>query len=288
MTEASGEARQGGLPDGLPPLRAVIAQHGLSASKSLGQHFLLDPNLTDRIARSAGVLEGSDVLEVGPGPGGLTRSLLKAGARRVVAVEKDRRAVAALADLVARCERLTVLEADALDYDMAAHLDAPIKVVANLPYNVGTQILLNWLTAPSWPPAWSSLTLMFQREVAQRISAGVGDPHYGRLAVLANWRCQTDILFDVPAAAFTPPPKVVSSVVHLTPRASPLPCSLKALETVTAAGFGQRRKMLRASLKALGNAPAILDAAGIAPDLRAERVDIAGFVALANAFERQT
>ncbi|MEM7565870.1 MAG: 16S rRNA (adenine(1518)-N(6)/adenine(1519)-N(6))-dimethyltransferase RsmA [Pseudomonadota bacterium] len=277
-----------GLPEGLPPLRAVIAEHGLSAAKSLGQHFLLDPQLTDKIARAAGRLDDHDVLEIGPGPGGLTRSLLKAGARRLVAVEKDRRAVAALADLAARAERLTVIEGDALAFDMAASLDGPIKVVANLPYNVGTQILLNWLTAPDWPPAWSSLTLMFQREVAQRICAGVGDAHYGRLAVLANWRCHTDILFDVPAAAFTPPPKVVSSVVHLTPRTTPLPCSLKALETVTAAAFGQRRKMVRASLKSLGDAPALLEAAGIAPDLRAERVDIVGFAALANAYEAQT
>ena len=273
------------LPPGLPPLREVIAEHGLTATKSLGQHFLLDPNLTDRIARAAGPLGECDVLEVGPGPGGLTRSLLKAGARRVVAVEKDRRAVAALADLAARAERLTVVEGDALAFDMAAMLTPPIKVVANLPYNVGTQILLDWLTVLEWPPTWQSLTLMFQREVAQRICADVGDAHYGRLAVLAGWRTRSALLFDVAPGAFVPPPKVTSSVVHLEPRPDPLPCKLGALETVTAAAFGQRRKMLRASLKGLGDAAALLDAAGIAPELRAERVDVAGFVRLARAFE---
>ena len=273
------------LPPGLPPLREVIAAHGLSASKSLGQHFLLDPNLTDRIARAAGPLADVDVLEVGPGPGGLTRSLLYAGARRVVAIEKDRRAVGALADLAARSDRLRVIEGDALAFDMAEHLAGPIKVVANLPYNVGTQILLNWLTAPNWPPAWTSLTLMFQKEVAQRICARPGDVAYGRLSVLAGWRCHADLLFDVSAAAFTPPPKVTSSVVQLLPRADPSHCSLKALETVTAAAFGQRRKMLRASLRSLGDAAALLDRAELAPELRAERVDIEGFVRLARAFE---
>ena len=272
--------------DDLPPLREVIRRHELAARKSLGQNFLLDLNLTARIARAAGPLDGVTVVEVGPGPGGLTRALLALGARRVIAIERDPRCIAALAEIAARYPgRLEVIEGDALTIDPAPHLgDGPARIVANLPYNVATALLVQWLTITPWPPWYDSLTLMFQREVAERIVAAPGSKAYGRLSVLAGWRCEARILFDVSPAAFVPPPKVTSSVVLLTPRAAPLACDLSALERVTAAAFGQRRKMLRQSLKSLGvDAASLLDAARIAPTARAEEIPVEGFVALARA-----
>jgi 16S rRNA (adenine1518-N6/adenine1519-N6)-dimethyltransferase len=270
--------------DGLPPLREVIATHGLSARKALGQNFLLDLNLTAKIARAAGDLTGCDVLEVGPGPGGLTRGLLAEGARRVVAIEKDARCLPALAEISeAYPGKLEVLNEDALQVDWAAHLTPPIKVVANLPYNVGTELLVRWLTPKTWPPKWQSLTLMFQREVAERIVAQPGGKAYGRLAVLAQWRCNARIALTLPPEAFTPPPKVRSAVVHLEALPAPrFAADPKVLERVVAAGFNQRRKMLRAALKGL--APDIEDrilAAGLKPTDRAEQVPIEGFCALA-------
>jgi 16S rRNA (adenine1518-N6/adenine1519-N6)-dimethyltransferase len=271
--------------DGLPPLGAVIAAHDLRARKSLGQNFLLDLNLTGRIARAAGDLSDATVLEIGPGPGGLTRALLTAGARRVIAVERDERCLAALGEVAARHPgRLEVLAADALRLDTAALPGPPDAIVANLPYNIGTELLLRWVRAP-WPPPWRGLTLMFQREVAERIVAAPGTAHYGRLSVLCGWRCEAHILFDVAPSAFTPPPKVTSSVVSLTPRAAPLDAgSITALERVTAAAFGQRRKMLRQALKTLGADPLpLLAAAGIDPRARAETVGVEGFCAMARA-----
>ncbi|CTQ41785.1 16S rRNA (adenine(1518)-N(6)/adenine(1519)-N(6))-dimethyltransferase RsmA [Roseibium aggregatum] len=273
--------------DDLPPLRDVIAAHGLNAKKSLGQNFLLDLNLTSRIARSAGSLEDCTVLEVGPGPGGLTRALLAAGAKRVIAIEKDSRCLPALAEISAHYPgRLEVIEGDALEIDPVALTGRDkVRIAANLPYNVGTQLLINWITTPQWPPFWSSLTLMFQKEVGERISASPASKAYGRLAVLAGWRCKGGILFDISPKAFTPPPKVTSAVVHLTPNLSPLPCDLKALEKITAAAFGQRRKMLRASLRSLTpDAEDLVTKAGLKPTARAEEIDIAGFVELANTF----
>ncbi|GLK79961.1 16S rRNA (adenine(1518)-N(6)/adenine(1519)-N(6))-dimethyltransferase RsmA [Methylopila turkensis] len=272
--------------DDLPPLRDVIQRHDLAPKKSLGQNFLLDLNLTARIARTGGRLEGVTVVEVGPGPGGLTRALLAEGAGRVIAIEKDARALGALAEIAARYPgRLDVVEGDALEVDMGALAgDGPARVIANLPYNVATPLLLGWVAADRWPPWWDGLTLMFQREVAERIVARPGDGAYGRLAVMCGWRCEAKIAFDVNPQAFTPPPKVVSSVVRLEPRPQPLPCAVKALETVTQAAFGQRRKMLRQSLKSLGDPSALLDAAGIEPTRRAEEIPVEGFVALANAW----
>lgn len=273
--------------DDLPPLRDVIRRHELSAQKSLGQNFLLDLNLTARIARGSGEVEGAQVVEVGPGPGGLTRALLALGAARVVAVERDRRCIAALEEVAqAYPGRLHVIEGDALKVDVRAHLEpGPVRIVANLPYNVGTLLLVGWLSSDPWPPWFASLTLMFQREVAERIVAAPGSKSYGRLAVLAGWRTQAKILFDVAPSAFVPPPKITSSVVHLVPRAEPLPCVLKDLERVTEASFGQRRKMLRQSLKSLGvSAGELLERAGIEETARAEEIDIPGFVALARAF----
>ncbi|MEL7097801.1 MAG: 16S rRNA (adenine(1518)-N(6)/adenine(1519)-N(6))-dimethyltransferase RsmA [Pseudomonadota bacterium] len=270
--------------DDLPPLRDVIATHGLSARKALGQNFLLDLNLTAKIARQAGDLSGADVLEIGPGPGGLTRGLLSEGARRVLAVEKDPRCLPALAEIAARYPgRLEVLEGDALALNPLDHLSQPIKIVANLPYNVGTELLIRWLTPAAWPPVWDSLTLMFQREVAQRIVAAPGSKAYGRLAVLAQWRCEARIVMSLPPEAFTPPPKVSSAVVHLTALPAPrFEADPKVLERVVAAAFGQRRKMLRAALKGL--APDIEDklrASGLKPTDRAEQIPIEGFCALA-------
>jgi len=270
--------------DGLPPLREVIAAHELSAKKQLGQNFLLDLNLTARIARLAGDLAGHDVLEVGPGPGGLTRGLLAEGARHVVAVEKDPRCLPALAEIAAAYPgRLTVLQGDALDMDLSAHLTAPWKVAANLPYNVGTELLVRWLTPAVWPPAWTSLTLMFQKEVAERIVAGPGSKAYGRLALLAQWRCEAKIVMTLPPEAFTPPPKVHSAVVHLTALPAPrFEADGAVLSRIVAAGFNQRRKMLRASLK--GVAPGIeakLEAAGILPTARAEEIGLEAFCRLA-------
>ncbi len=274
--------------DNLPPLREVIETYGLNAKKSLGQNFLFDLNLTTKIARAAGKLEGFSVLEVGPGPGGLTRALLAAGADRVVAIERDSRCIGALEEISLHYPgKLDIIEADATDYDCAAHFQGrPTRIIANLPYNVGTQLLTGWLTSEVWPPFFSSLTLMFQREVAERIVATRDTrKDYGRLGVLCNWRCETRILFNVPPSAFTPPPTILSSVVQLLPRMSPLPCNVKALERVTAAAFGQRRKMLRQSLKSLGNATALLESAGIDGTLRAEEIEVADFIALANAVQ---
>lgn len=273
-------------PDGLPPLREVIARHGLSARKALGQNFILDLNLTARIARAAGELGACDVLEVGPGPGGLTRGLLLEGARRVVAVEKDARCLPALAEVAAAYPgRLEVVWGDALDAGVEARLSQPAKVVANLPYNVGTELLIRWLTPPAWPPFWSSLTLMFQREVAERIVARPGAEAYGRLSLLAQWRAEPRIALDLPPQAFVPPPKVSSAVVHLAALPAPrYPADPATLARVTAAAFGQRRKMLRSSLRGL--APDIEDrliAVGIPPTERAERVPLEAFCALARA-----
>jgi 16S rRNA (adenine1518-N6/adenine1519-N6)-dimethyltransferase len=275
-------------PDGLPPLREVIAKHDLAARRSLGQNFLLDFNLIGRIARAAGPLAGVTVIEVGPGPGGLTRALLAEGAAKVVAIERDERCLAALAEIGAHYPgRLDVIAADALSVDMAARAKGRTRIVANLPYNIATPLLIGWLTVEPWPPFYESMTLMFQREVAERIVAQAGDDAYGRLSVLAGWRTEARILFDVNRAAFTPPPKVTSAVVQLVPRPSPLPVLVADLERVTAAAFGQRRKMLRQSLKSLGADPlALLAEAGIAETRRAEEIDVAGFVALANAWRR--
>ncbi len=275
------------MSDGLPPLGEVIRAHGLRARKSLGQNFLLDLNLTGRIARAAGDLTGHDILEIGPGPGGLTRALLAHGARHVTAIERDERCIAALAEIAeAYPDKLTVLTGDALSTDPVPHLTKPARIVANLPYNIATPLLIGWLQAEPWPPWFASMTLMFQREVALRISAAPGSKHYGRLAVMAGWRTEAKICFDVNPSAFTPPPKVVSTVVHLTPRANPLPCRARALERVTAAAFGQRRKMLRASLRSLFHEPQpVLEELGIAPTIRAEQLDIAGFCALARRLD---
>ena len=272
-------------PAALPPLREVIARHGLGARKSLGQHFLLDLNLTGRIARAAPDLSRGTVIEVGPGPGGLTRALLAEGATNLVVVEKDRRCLEALAELaVAYPGRLEVVEGDALKMDLAALGPAPRQIVSNLPYNISTALLVRWLTAlADDPAAFSALTLMFQKEVAARLVAMPRSGPYGRLSVLTQWLCAARPLFDIPPRAFTPPPKVVSSVVALAPRAEPLaPASLAALEKVTAAAFGQRRKMLRQSLKSLGGDTArLFEATGIAPTARAEELAVEEFCALA-------
>ena len=274
--------------DDLPPLREVIETYGIAAKKSLGQNFLLDLNLTARIARIAGDLKGSDILEIGPGPGGLTRGLLAEGARHVLAIEKDPRCIPALAQITAAYPgRLTVIEGDALAVDPAAYLTPPIRVSANLPYNIGTELLVRWLTPPDWPPFWTSLTLMFQREVAERIVAAPGSKAYGRLALLAQWRCEARIMLDLPPQAFTPPPKVSSAVVHLTALPAPrFPANPATLSRVVAAGFNQRRKMLRAALR--GVAPDIEDhlrAVGIAPTERAEQVGLEQFCALARSLD---
>jgi 16S rRNA (adenine1518-N6/adenine1519-N6)-dimethyltransferase len=274
--------------DGLPPLREVIRRHGLAAKRSLGQNFLLDLNLTGRIARAAGPLEGVTVVEIGPGPGGLTRALISAGASRVIAIERDDRAIAALSEIAERHPgRLAVVAADALTYDPTPLLGpGPARIVANLPYNIATALLVTWLTAEPWPPWYDRLVLMFQREVAERIVAPPGSKAYGRLSVLAGWRAQAKILFDVHPSAFVPPPKVTSSLVEFVPRAEPLPCDRVLFERVTAAAFGQRRKMLRQSLKTLGLDPLpLLEAAGLEPTARAEEIPVDGFVALARTLE---
>jgi 16S rRNA (adenine1518-N6/adenine1519-N6)-dimethyltransferase len=272
--------------DDLPPLREVIRRHGLAARRSLGQNFLLDLNLTARIARAAGPLEDVTVVEVGPGPGGLTRALLALGARRVIAVERDERCVAALQELEQHFgERLRVVAGDAMKVELASQVqEAPARVVANLPYNIATALLVSWLTVEPWPPWYDMLVLTFQREVAQRIVAGPGTKAYGRLSVLAGWRTAAQILFDIAPRAFVPAPQVTSSVVRLMPRAQPLPCDRRLLERVAEAAFGQRRKMLRQSLKSLGvDAPALLTAADIDPTARAEDIPVEGFVGLARA-----
>jgi len=272
--------------DDLPPLREVIARHGLTATRALGQNFLLDLNLTSRIARAAGRLDDKTVIEVGPGPGGLTRALLANGARKVVAIERDPRCLGALAEIAERYPgRLEVIPGDALATDMAALAEGPTVIAANLPYNIATPLLVGWLRTEPWPPFYESMTLMFQREVAERIVATPGSKNYGRLGVLAGWRAESKIAFDIDPGAFVPRPKVVSSVVHIVPDPHPLAVDPDVLEKVTAAAFGQRRKMLRQSLKTLGaDAGALLAAAGIEETRRAEEIDVAGFVALANAF----
>ena len=280
-------------PDPLPPLRDVIARYELRARKSLGQNFLLDLNLTGRIARAAGALDACTVVEIGPGPGGLTRALLHAGARKIVAVEKDARCLAALGDIAAAYPgRLQIIAADALEVELDEIATGPIKLAANLPYNVATPLLIKWLTPRSWPPLWESLTLMFQKEVAERITAPVGGRAYGRLAVLSQWRCDAHMLFDIDPRAFTPAPRVTSTVVQITPRATPRgEAELLDLQTVAAAAFGQRRKMLRRSLTALDvDTNTLLESAGIPPTARAEEIDIEGFCALARAYRilRQT
>jgi 16S rRNA (adenine1518-N6/adenine1519-N6)-dimethyltransferase len=270
--------------DKLPPLRDVIAAHNLAAKKALGQNFLLDLNLTRRIARAAGANEGGTFYEVGPGPGGLTRSLLSEGADKVIAVERDARCLPALEEIArAWPGKLEVISADALEMDEAALLPKNARIAANLPYNIGTALLIKWLTTEAWPPFWQSATLMFQKEVAQRITAAPGSEHYGRLSVLAQWRATAKILFDVNRSAFVPPPSVTSAIVRLEPRAQPLaPARLQDLEKITAAAFGQRRKMLRQSLKPLGG-EALLEKAGINPTERPEELSIEQFAALARA-----
>jgi 16S rRNA (adenine1518-N6/adenine1519-N6)-dimethyltransferase len=270
--------------DGLPPLREVIEAHGLKANKALGQNFLFDLNLTRRIARAAFPLEGFTIVEIGPGPGGLTRALLAEGATHVIAVERDTRALPALEEIAAHYPgKLEIISGDALEVDWAKHIKGPAKIVANLPYNIATPLLIGWLSVEPWPPWFSSLTLMFQKEVAERIAAKAGADAYGRLSVISQWRCEAKKLFDVNRSAFTPPPKITSSIVQLIPRAAcEPPCSLKALERVTAAGFGQRRKMLRQSLKAAFEQPeAVLESLGIAPTKRAEELTIGDFGRLA-------
>jgi len=273
--------------DTLPSLRAVIEAHGLSAKKSLGQNFLLDLNLTSKIARLAGDLTGCDVLEIGPGPGGLTRGLLAEGARRVLAIEKDARCLPALNEIAAIYpDRLQIIGGDALDIDPRDHLSPPIRVAANLPYNVGTELLVRWLTPEHWPPFWESLTLMFQKEVALRITAQPGSKAYGRLSILAQWRTQARIVMELPPEAFSPPPKIHSAVVHLQARAEPLfPADADKLSRVVAAAFNQRRKMLRAALKVLAkDAEARIESVGIAPTARAEEISIEGFCKLSAVF----
>lgn len=277
------------MTDALPPLRDVIAHHDLAAKKSLGQNFLLDLNLTRKIARAAGAQEGGLFYEVGPGPGGLTRGLLAEGAGKVIAVERDARCLPALMEIAAAYPgKLEVISDDAMETDEAALFPQGARIAANLPYNVGTALLIKWLTSESWPPFWQSCTLMFQKEVAQRIVARPGSEHYGRLSVLAGWRATAKILFDVPARAFVPPPRITSSIVQLIPRATPLaPCTLESLERLTAAAFNQRRKMLRQSLKVLApDAEARIAAAGIDPTMRPEELAIEQFAALARAFAR--
>ena len=269
--------------DGLPPLRDVIARHGLDAKKALGQNFILDLNLTQKVARTAGSLEGATVIEVGPGPGGLTRAILALGAKKVVAIERDPRCLPALQEISDHYPgRLEVIEGDALKIDFQdLAKGGPVKIIANLPYNVGTQLLVNWLLPAQWPPFWQSLTLMFQKEVGQRIVAREDDNHYGRLGVLCGWRTEAHMAFDIPPQAFTPPPKVTSTVVHLEPIEKPLPCDADKLEKVTLAAFGQRRKMLRQSLKPIGG-EALLARAEIDPQRRAETLSVEEFCRLAN------
>ena len=270
--------------DDLPPLREVIRAHALSARKSLGQNFLLDLNLTAKIARAAAPLEEAVIVEIGPGPGGLTRALLALGARRVIAVEHDARALPALQQIAARYPgRLDIVCADAQAFDPRSLLSGErARIVANLPYNIATPLLVGWLSVEPWPPWYDMMVLMFQREVAERIVARENEEAYGRLGVLANWRAETRILFDISPAAFVPQPQVTSSVVRLIPRPAPEPCDRRALEQVAAAAFNQRRKMLRQSLKSLPADPARLTAAAkIDPTRRAETVPVSGFVAMA-------
>ena len=285
MTAGDGERLEA-----LPPLREVIARHQLSAKKALGQNFLLDLNLTGRIARAGGPLAGEHIIEIGPGPGGLTRALLDEGAGHVTVIERDHRVLPALAEIAAAAPgRLTIIEGNALAIDYAA-LAGPggARIIANLPYNIATPLLTGWLAAEPWPAWWKSLTLMFQREVAERIVAGRGDKAYSRLAVLTGWRASAQIVFDVPPRAFTPPPKVTSSVVQLEPKADAAKVSPIAVSAVTAAAFGQRRKMLRSSLKSLWSQPeTVLAEIGIDPSLRGEQIAVDDFLALAARYQRE-
>jgi len=274
--------------DGLPPLRDVIAEHSLSARKSMGQNFLMDLNLTAKIARQAGDLSACDVLEIGPGPGGLTRALLHEGARKVLAIEKDARCLPVLEAVAARYPgRLEVINADALAIDVNAYLTPPVRVVANLPYNVGTELLIRWLTPETWPPFWDSLTLMFQKEVAERIVAAPGSKAYGRLSILTQWRAKAKIVMEISPQAFTPPPKVTSAVVHIEKRDEMMfPADEAMLTNIVAQAFGQRRKMLRASLKSLSpDIETVLTGVGIKPTERAENIGIEEFCALARALK---
>ncbi len=276
------------MVDQLPPLRETIAAHGLSARKSLGQNFLLDLNLTGRIARSAAPFDACTVVEVGPGPGGLTRALLDEGAGHVVVIERDNRCIAALEELSAHYPgRLTIVEGDALKTDLSTLVEGPAKIVANLPYNISTALLTRWLAVMPWPPWYSSLTLMFQKEVADRITAASGSKTYGRLSVLAAATTDAACLFDVNPSAFTPPPKVTSTIVQLVPRSETLlGCRVATLEKVTAAAFGKRRKMVRQSLKSLGTDPEVLlECAGLSPTMRAEEITPEGFCRLANCLD---
>ena len=269
--------------DSLPPLREVIARHGLSAKKQLGQNFLLDLNLTAKIARAAGPLAGNTIIEVGPGPGGLTRALLAEGAAKVIAIERDERTLPALAEIAdAYPGRLEVISGDAMDIDYAALASGPTRIIANLPYNIGTELLVRWLTLEPWPPLFQSLTLMFQREVAERIVAKPGDDAYGRLGVLCGWRTDARILFNLPASAFTPPPKVTSAVVQLIPKPTDAAVRVSDVERITRAAFGQRRKMIRQSLKSTGvPVERLLAAAGLKGDERAETLPIEAFLEMA-------
>jgi 16S rRNA (adenine1518-N6/adenine1519-N6)-dimethyltransferase len=276
--------------DELPPLREVIRRHGLTARKSLGQNFLLDLNLAARIARAAAPLEAVTVLEIGPGPGGLTRALLALGAARVIAVERDDRAIGALQEIAAHYPgRLEIVAADALNFDERERLVSDrARIVANLPYNIATALLVKWVNIEPWPPWYDSAVLMFQREVAERIVADIGSKNYGRLSVLVQWRCEARIAFDVNASAFVPPPKVTSSLVRLVPRPAPLSCDRTMLEAVTAAAFGKRRKMLRQSLRALRtDTPELIAAAGLDPTARAEDIAVEQFVSLARMLKVQ-
>ncbi len=270
-------------PPVLPPLREVIAKHGLSASKALGQNFLFDEQLLDRIAAIPGSLDGANVLEVGPGPGGLTRALLRAGAN-VTAIEMDRRCLPALAELEAAFPgKLKVIEGDAMKIDPATLFDGPYHIASNLPYNVGTALFTGWLSGASWPPQWQSLTLMFQEEVARRIVAEANTSAYGRLAVLAQWRSKAKLALKVHRSAFTPPPKVMSAIIHVVPGEAPAGVSMRVLERVTEAAFGQRRKMLRQSLKGVPGALDALEQLGIDSQRRAETLSVSEFVEVARA-----
>ena len=271
----------------LPGLRRIMERHGIIPRKALGQNFLLDPGLTRRIARSAGPLEGVTIIEVGPGPGGLTRALMAEGAARVVAIERDQRCIPALRELAAHypAGRLEIVEGDALGIDASQFAAGPVRIVANLPYNIATALFVGWIGGLSWPPWYESMILMFQKEVAERLTAEPGGRSYGRLSVLAQWRNEVRALFDVGAAAFTPPPKVTSTVIRAVPRLRPHPVGhIDALGRITAAAFGQRRKMLRSSLKAACHDPQpLFDCTGITPTLRAERLTVAQFCALARS-----
>ena len=273
----------------LPPLKDVISRHKISAKKSLGQNFLLDLNLTSKIARYAGNLEQSDVLEIGPGPGGLTRSLLNEGARKVVAIEKDTRCIAALEEVQSQfSEKLKIVQGDALSTEVRQYLTHPVQIIANLPYNIGTELLVRWLNSTTWPSFWQSMTLMFQKEVANRIVASPGSKAYGRLSVMAQWRCNTKIAFNIPATAFTPPPKVESSIVHFEALKEPrFPAEVNKLEFVVSKAFNQRRKMLRGALKGhFKNVEEGLLAIGVVPTKRAENVTIQEFCLMAQILVR--